>query len=584
MVGEIIAGGNVDSNINAAKEMLRNIMYDKDAGEVRNTFVWQLSHFDFSNINSSNAGERASAEEEVSRIIDDGFLTFAGTSLVYDPIYLDIRNPLTSDGKPVYSATNGNVSSSSRIVGNPDNAQRPKPQNTTPIVEGGVQGRGTGVVQPETGIVVEGKPVTPTPPNNKDVPETEAQKKAKELIDTIRKRSAMLKPSEDEKYYIERGPDGEEIRYLRVTTIGSADESYAKGRDGDYGVWGVPSTALGNTVDAIVRDFFEGSIKDSYPNITNEVLKEFVEKQLIPFKNNLDASGITIVPNGIKAVGNITTTDSEGKERKINVAGTLDLFGYDRDGNFYIFDMKTVRTNSKPIGVKEQENKDKWSLQLSLYADLLEQTYGIKINPDNLRIVSFGVNYPSPKGDGSRGTSVIGPVYSDVDGQLVMMYKTKSEPFTALTPAMHTTVPEQLFLPGRRKINISWDKLTNAEKELAQLIEAEATVESLKEGETPAKPSSAEVEKPSGESFLYSFESSLGEVDDDVDWGEFVPSTAPEVGGAGSYGMPDYNSLSNEAKEALKRMGITDAEAYSSRISDSATREAIKNTIDCATS
>ena len=109
------------------------------------------------------------------------------------------------------------------------------------------------------------------------------------------------------------------------------------------------------------------------------------------------------------AHGKITMTAEDGTTHDVNVAGTLDLFGYDDKGNFYIFDMKTTRNHSQQ---KLEDEKAKWSRQISMYADLLKQSYGIDITPSNLRIIPINVNYPTPMGSRSDYLNPAGPKYS----------------------------------------------------------------------------------------------------------------------------------------------------------------------------
>ena len=123
------------------------------------------------------------------------------------------------------------------------------------------------------------------------------------------------------------------------------------------------------------------------------------------------------------AHGKITMTAEDGTTHDVNVAGTLDLFGYDDEGNFYIFDMKTTRNHNSSKLLQEQ---NKWSRQISMYADLLKQSYDIDVTPSNLRIIPINVNYPTPMGSRSDYLNPAGPKYSVTsEGQLQMTYKGK---------------------------------------------------------------------------------------------------------------------------------------------------------------
>lgn len=250
-----------------------------------------------------------------------------------------------------------------------------------------------------------------------------------------------------------------------------------------YEAWGIPSSAMGNTADIITRDFFAGKLKDHYPNITDEVLQAFKD-QLEAFKTDLEAKGIHIVSEGVMAHGIITTTDEKGNTHKLPVAGTLDLFGYDDKGNYYIFDMKTTRNHSESKLMNEQF---KWSRQISMYADLLKQTYGISVNRDNLRIIPINVYYPGPKGT-EKGMSPTGPVYSvdkktgqlkmqDTDGKTTDFIQDNKENFQ-----LRSTKVDEQFQPGYFKLNIGWDNLTSVDQDTALTLDKS---EVSKKAETP---------------------------------------------------------------------------------------------------
>lgn len=252
-----------------------------------------------------------------------------------------------------------------------------------------------------------------------------------------------------------------------------------------YEGWGAPSTALGNTADIIVRDFFAGELKDSYPNITKEVMQHFI-KQLEDFKKDLDSKGIHIVSKEVMAHGVITVTDNDGKEHKLAVAGTLDLFGYDDKGNYYIFDMKTTRNHEED---KLSHEKAKWSRQVSMYADLLKQTYGIEIDPSRLQIIPINVYYPTPKGT-EKYMNPTGPEYSvdektgqlkitDNSGKTTNFVQDKTKDFE-----MRSTKYSQ-FKPGYTKADINWDNLPSTVHDATEYNENLEIPEKVEAPKTP---------------------------------------------------------------------------------------------------
>ena len=252
-----------------------------------------------------------------------------------------------------------------------------------------------------------------------------------------------------------------------------------------YEGWGAPSTALGNTADIIVRDFFAGELKDSYPNITKEVMQHFI-KQLEDFRKDLDSKGIHIVSKEVMAHGVITVTDNDGKEHKLAVAGTLDLFGYDDKGNYYIFDMKTTRNHGED---KLSHEKAKWSRQVSMYADLLKQTYGIEIDPSRLQIIPINVYYPTPKGT-EKYMNPTGPEYSvdektgqlkitDNSGKTTNFVQDKTKDFE-----MRSTKSSQ-FKPGYTKADINWDNLPSTVHDATEYNENLEIPEKVEAPKTP---------------------------------------------------------------------------------------------------
>lgn len=572
-LGTIIAkeGRN---NIAAAKQFLRNLLYDPSTETVRNFLRWQRPKEDVKNLRHPDRKIAEDARRNIAAIIDDGILEFAGSAIDYDIDGIKLRAPINSENKPIYTE---------KRVANPDNANQGAPQNVTLQAEGAVLTNDGKQVEPNSGVTVGDDNNSPAPlppaPGSNQGPEggngrkkTAAELKAEAIVEKMKAVAKRFRLSDDEITYVEIDPaTGEAIpgsEHLRVTTLIEADRSLPdftteeqermwqmesrwtpslkevveklKGRFAipnipdallrttkdtntmsqllnipaseirravaelrtehkktKYGVWSTPSTSIGNTQDAIVRDFFAGTLKDSYPNITQQALANFV-RQLQFFKDDLDSKNITIVSEDIMAIGNITMTDSEGTEKVIKAAGTLDLFGYDDKGNFYIFDMKTLRANNlktdKDFKKKLESNKAKWSRQISMYADMLEQTFGIKVDKDNLRIVPIKIYYDPPLGNPKKqlGTSLAGPVYSEVKegekkGQLQMTYRgtTKAKDFDGSNPELASVTVDGLFGTGYTKFNLNWDNLSSEDQDAAAIIEAEVE---RKEGRGPASP------------------------------------------------------------------------------------------------
>ena len=247
--------------------------------------------------------------------------------------------------------------------------------------------------------------------------------------------------------------------YARVTSVIQATEGTE--RFDPNSPWILPSTNIGTGIDNFVRDFFANklgnldSLQERYPNATTEQLQSF-EKQLQEFKSKLDKAGLTVVPRDVVVTGEVEVTDANGKKYKLPVAGTLDLLAYDREGNFYIFDMKTNRS------VPNDKKAAKWNKQLSLYKQFLEEKYGISVKETS--IIPIEVSYPTPKGWREGKT-----IYKADEKTNQLYYQTEdntgtlstSIPYRDAKPILHHNIPI-LTSP----VKIEYNLLTDSEKAL----------------------------------------------------------------------------------------------------------------------
>lgn len=282
---------------------------------------------------------------------------------------------------------------------------------------------------------------------------TPQQKTAEELVEKITSDTTDIQLSEDGATYV----DGSGKHYARVTSVIAADE-LSDGRFEADNPWGLPSTTIGTGIDEFVRDFFDNKIgnrdnlADRYPNASNEQLQEFA-KQLDGLKESFRRRGLTIVPRDVTVTGTVEVRTKSGDRRVLDVAGTLDLLAYDKDGNFYIFDMKTNR--SVPRGESGRKKGAKWSKQLTLYKQLLQEKYGAVVK--GLEIIPIQVDYPAPKGWGNATTE-----YSKKGGQL---YADGKE-YRMAEPVLHDNIP----LP-ETALQINYSKLTPAEQAMVRTVD-----------------------------------------------------------------------------------------------------------------
>lgn len=288
---------------------------------------------------------------------------------------------------------------------------------------------------------------------------TPQQKTAEELVEQITSDAVDIHLSDDGATYV----DINGKHYARVTSIISADE-FSDSRLESSNPWVLPSTTIDTSINEFIRDFFDNklgnmeNLADRYPNATNEQFQAFA-KQLEELKAKFKRRGLTIVPRDITVAGTVEIATRSGEKRVLDVAGTLDLLAYDRDGNFYIFDMKTSRGVPRgELGIKKSA---KWSEQLSLYKQLLEEKYGIVVK--GLEVIPIQVSYPAPK-----GWSTATAEYTKVNGQL---YANKVE-FRDAKPILHDNIPL-----SEATLSIDYSKLTPAEQAMVRLIEDKSLTE-----------------------------------------------------------------------------------------------------------
>lgn len=233
-----------------------------------------------------------------------------------------------------------------------------------------------------------------------------------DIVNKIISESKKWKLSENGEYYVntETGAKAKRVTdIIQYTLDGEEFDSNSP--------WITPSTNIGTGVDNFVRDFFNGKLDNmskeelekNYPNAKGEDLISF-RKQLQEFKKTLDEKGITIISRDVTVNGIIETVDGKGVTHKIRVAGTLDLIGYDQDGNWHIYDMKTFRS-----GI-DSNKKNKYAKQLSLYKNLIEEKYGVKVA--ELNVIPIQVTYPTPKGAKTKNNEGIADYTSGNNNQL----------------------------------------------------------------------------------------------------------------------------------------------------------------------
>ena len=285
--------------------------------------------------------------------------------------------------------------------------------------------------------------------------QTDTELKAQAMVDRITTDTHSI--TLDSKRGIYTDSTGKE--YARVTSVIQATKDAE--RFDPNSSWVVPSTNIGTGVDNFVRDFFANklgnvdNLNERYPNADITQLKSFL-KQLEGLKEKFDKAGLTVVPRDVTVTGEVEVTDTNGKKYKLAVAGTLDLLAYDKEGNFYIFDMKTNRS------VPNEKKVTKWDKQLSLYKQFLETKYGISVKGTS--IIPIEVKYPTPKGWRNGKT-----VYRADEKTNQLYYQTEdnsgaltsSTPYRDAKPILHSNIPI-----STSPVKIEYNLLTDSEKAL----------------------------------------------------------------------------------------------------------------------
>lgn len=182
--------------------------------------------------------------------------------------------------------------------------------------------------------------------------------------------------------------------------------------------WILPSTTLGtgvhNFIEAVINNT-QGNpenYEERFPNMTNSEIRNLaIEAQ--EFKNKI-LDKYDIVGTEVKIRGTVEVQDPTSDSKKIlEVGGSIDiLLKNKKTGKLAIYDIKTIRNTIT------EDHKIKWSLQQSLYKQILEKGYGavvesIEITPTALiDIKTKDGKYPSPQNAG--GTTI----YTEENGQL----------------------------------------------------------------------------------------------------------------------------------------------------------------------
>lgn len=307
---------------------------------------------------------------------------------------------------------------------------------------------------------------TPINEKNKEG-RTPAQQEAARIVGEIQRDAGDIHLTKDEKHY--EGPGGK--LYARVTKIIEAIKGAIPFND--ESLWKLPSTKLGTSLDAFVRDFFSddnhsalgdlSTLSERYRGYTQETLERLM-KSLQQFKE--EHEDLTFISSGITVTGEVTVKNKDGRDIAIPVAGTLDLLAYDKEGNFHIFDMKTLH------GTIDEKKKKKWHNQLSLYKEFLQKAYGIKVV--ETAIIPFKITYTNPKGwiEQLEDKGRVNPEllheptaeYTEEDGKLYA----DGQEWRSSTASLYQKVPIET-----QPIRVEYDRLSEDVMEVSRPVNSE---------------------------------------------------------------------------------------------------------------
>lgn len=196
------------------------------------------------------------------------------------------------------------------------------------------------------------------------------------------------KPDTSSGSYMIKEEDGQYHEYQRVhSVIGS---NYIGPSRGDA------ATSRGSLVDEIARQFLIDPTNVTKPEGMSDEAFGALKRGLGKFRDDANRRGLKLVADRTVVFHKY----SDGRR----IAGELDVFAYNPStGEISIFDFKTSKYSTKDSGFSRvvnpryftRSNKDQYTLQLSAYAKLFEDSFGVPVS--NLIIVPFQLKYSKEK-------------------------------------------------------------------------------------------------------------------------------------------------------------------------------------------
>lgn len=246
-------------------------------------------------------------------------------------------------------------------------------------------------------------------------------------------------PDTSSGFYMIKEENGQYHKYQRVhSVIGS---NYIGPSRGDA------ATSRGSLIDEVARQFLIDPTNVTKPEGMSDEAFGALKRGLGKFRDDANRRGLKLVTDRTVVFHKY----SDGRR----IAGELDVFAYNPStGEISIFDFKTSKYSTKNSDFSRVENpryftrsnKDQYTLQLSAYARLFEDSFGVPVS--NLVIIPFQLKYSREK---NGGIARINPEdYVHLTYQSGVFEKTDEAP-TSQSPTSLRTVKGQYVTMGKGK-------------------------------------------------------------------------------------------------------------------------------------
>ena len=217
--------------------------------------------------------------------------------------------------------------------------------------------------------------------------------------------------------------------------------------------WLEVASRLGTTHDTVLRDYFNDSLEEKYPNLTKEQLQQVI-KQAIKLEKSLKKqygeNAIFITDENLLRLA--SNVEYEGVSYLI--AGTMDMVvipdGSKGSTTPVVVDFKTMRSNSKKDMSAARE--DAYAFQTAMYAKML--SLQIEEEVTDTYIAQFNVKYENPADVTYTGTE--NSLQIKVNGDLIQ-YTEEYQPgvlHKVFAPKATTTIDDYAITITSVKNNI----------------------------------------------------------------------------------------------------------------------------------